>query len=177
MSHLELVLAKCFWMDENLPNIASTERMAFSVDISLYSSYTISVNPMVLWTILPFKYSLYSSIIGSSWGEAHSEVCLVPSPCVAVQHRSSCAWHLGQGYITQSEVIIWLWLLNLLIILDQMLLSDSIIWFIWFGILEWSDWLDKYQVSALYWPVWMVSCANWTPHPDFFILQHRDGLL
>lgn len=32
--------------------------------------------------------------------------------------------------------------------------------------LEWSGQLDRYQVSALYWPVWMISWAKWMPHPD-----------
>ena len=102
---------------------------------------------------------------------------LGPAQCIAIQCRSSCAWHLGQGYITQSEVIIWLWSSNPLIIVDQMLLSDSSIWFFWFGMLEWSDWLDKSQLCALYWPVWMASRAKWTPHPRLLHFWHCDSLL
>ena len=132
----------------------------FSVHIHYLSQCHDPMNHPTFWVFTLFISRAVITRVGMSLGLPW----LVP-----VRGRSAqvlCAWHLGQDYITQSEVIIWLQLQNPLIVLDQMLLSDSIIWFIWFGILEWSGQLDRYQVSALYWPVWMVSWAKWTPHPD-----------
>ena len=109
---------------------------------------------ILAWRIPMNTGAWWATVHGHDWVtrhtclyEGHDEGSPVslsgpPAQCIAVQCRSSCAWHLGQGHITQSEVIIWLWLSNPLIITDQMLLSDSVIWFFWFGMLEWSDWLD-----------------------------------
>ena len=74
----------------------------------------------------------YSHLSRSSGRQMCSLNGLVPSHSVAVlQHRSPWTWHLVQGYITQSEVMVWLSLPNYLITVEQTLLSDQIIYLAW----------------------------------------------